>query len=492
MRIQEIEYITGLDRASIRFYEREQLLSPKRTENGYRDYSNEDAQLLKKIKLLRRLGVSVSAIKELQQGREELSEVIQKQIENLTAHIDDQKRCRVVCQNIYEDGAVFSSLNADHYIKLLHQTVSNKTPDRSSSFREELPQQIHPWKRYFARAIDFSLLNSVIMFIIVFTMRVRPAPQGIMSTLVTVFSAATMIPIEALLLRLFGTTPGKWVLGIELEYIQGGHLPWKEAILRSGRVFLRGTGCYLPIVMFVTMVYRYSRLTGRSIRRFARYSDIQYPEDMPWDEQTEIIYNDFNRKRGAVLAIILSVIISLTTITALDSIKPQYRGSELTIAQFAQNYNTYLHIVQEEVQVYEQLRPDGSKYPVPENVYIIPAGWEQKDETRFEYILQNDIIQSVVLQEQWQDVSILMPISGEPKDIAFSLLLAQNGCGYRELGELEDLFNTNMNSKEVCFTYQNLKIEWKIETDLDFRQGMIYSGDENNQPVSMWYCITIN
>ena len=51
MRIKEIEELSGIERSNIRFYEREGLLSPKRLENGYRDYSDEDLEILLKIKL---------------------------------------------------------------------------------------------------------------------------------------------------------------------------------------------------------------------------------------------------------------------------------------------------------------------------------------------------------------------------------------------------------------------------------------------------------
>ena len=38
MTIKELETRTGMERANIRFYEKEGLLSPKRLDNGYRDY----------------------------------------------------------------------------------------------------------------------------------------------------------------------------------------------------------------------------------------------------------------------------------------------------------------------------------------------------------------------------------------------------------------------------------------------------------------------
>ena len=42
MTIREIEALSGMTRANIRFYESEGLLTPSRAENGYRDYSQSD------------------------------------------------------------------------------------------------------------------------------------------------------------------------------------------------------------------------------------------------------------------------------------------------------------------------------------------------------------------------------------------------------------------------------------------------------------------
>ena len=59
MTIREAEQRTGLDRATIRFYEKEGLISPKRQENGYRDYGEADITALLRIKLLRDANVDL-------------------------------------------------------------------------------------------------------------------------------------------------------------------------------------------------------------------------------------------------------------------------------------------------------------------------------------------------------------------------------------------------------------------------------------------------
>ena len=62
MTSKEMEARSGVPRANIRYYEAEGLLAPARSGNGYRDYSEEDLRTLEKIKLLRRLGVTIEAV----------------------------------------------------------------------------------------------------------------------------------------------------------------------------------------------------------------------------------------------------------------------------------------------------------------------------------------------------------------------------------------------------------------------------------------------
>ena len=66
MKINEVEALVGITKKNIRFYEAEGLLSPRRnSQNGYRDYGTPEVDALRRIKLLRKLGVySVSCYKD--------------------------------------------------------------------------------------------------------------------------------------------------------------------------------------------------------------------------------------------------------------------------------------------------------------------------------------------------------------------------------------------------------------------------------------------
>ena len=69
MKINEVEAAVGVTKKNIRFYEAEGLLTPRRnSENGYRDYGEEEVETLRRIKLLRKLGVPLEEIRQMQTG----------------------------------------------------------------------------------------------------------------------------------------------------------------------------------------------------------------------------------------------------------------------------------------------------------------------------------------------------------------------------------------------------------------------------------------
>ena len=91
MKIKQVEELVGITSKNIRFYEEQGLLSPERADNGYREYHQEHVDTLKKIKLLRKLGVSVEEIKRALAGTLSLQEclerhlrLLEKEQENLT------------------------------------------------------------------------------------------------------------------------------------------------------------------------------------------------------------------------------------------------------------------------------------------------------------------------------------------------------------------------------------------------------------------------
>jgi DNA-binding transcriptional MerR regulator len=88
MKINEIETLLGFSRANIRFYEKEGLLNPTRNGDGYREYTEEDIVILKKIIIFRKLGLSLPDIKDILTENLDLSIAMEKNIQSLTEQIE--------------------------------------------------------------------------------------------------------------------------------------------------------------------------------------------------------------------------------------------------------------------------------------------------------------------------------------------------------------------------------------------------------------------
>lgn len=100
MKIKEVEAIVGMNRANIRFYEDEGLISPARKkENNYREYSMEDVRRLQRIKTLRVLGIPVTDIRAMGEGKLTLDQAVRSRLES----IEDEKRNLDIVQNVCEN-----------------------------------------------------------------------------------------------------------------------------------------------------------------------------------------------------------------------------------------------------------------------------------------------------------------------------------------------------------------------------------------------------
>ena len=79
MKINEVEERVGITKRNIRYYEKEGLLTPGRnSDNGYRDYTEDDVTELKKIKLLRKLDMPLEEIRRMQRGALTLEDAIRR------------------------------------------------------------------------------------------------------------------------------------------------------------------------------------------------------------------------------------------------------------------------------------------------------------------------------------------------------------------------------------------------------------------------------
>lgn len=115
MKINELEKLLGLNKANIRYYESEGLITPKRTENGYRDYTDNDAELLRKIIIYRKLGISIAEIKAILNDEKSLVDAAALSISNMEKDINVQNCAIKICNEIIKNNIINSDFDIDYF-----------------------------------------------------------------------------------------------------------------------------------------------------------------------------------------------------------------------------------------------------------------------------------------------------------------------------------------------------------------------------------------
>ena len=153
-------------------------------------------------------------------------------------------------------------------------TVEEREPQLAQMATEppvEAVMQPRPWVRFWARLIDTSLLGCVISILLIAAMSFL---RGLITTLSQfywatglIFSIALFLFIfgEAFLLSKFGTTPGKWLLRIQLAHASGEPITVLQAAKRFASVWCYGLGLGIPIYSFFAKIIAYVKLKRNGI-----------------------------------------------------------------------------------------------------------------------------------------------------------------------------------------------------------------------------------
>lgn len=121
MTIKQLEQQLEIPRATIRFYEKENLINPKRKDNSYREYSEEDVLTLKKVIILRKIGLSVSDIKKALDGERSLQSLLEKNILELENQMKELKGAIIVSKRMQDRNENIFSLDENIYWTEIHE-----------------------------------------------------------------------------------------------------------------------------------------------------------------------------------------------------------------------------------------------------------------------------------------------------------------------------------------------------------------------------------
>ena len=131
MTIKEVEQELGIPRASIRFYEKERLIEPKREENGYREYDEKDVATLRKVIIFRKIGLPVSEIEEILDGAKPLSEALGENIMKLQEQLAELNGAIELSKTIQKAGVGIAEFDENFYWEEI-----NREEERGSRFMD--------------------------------------------------------------------------------------------------------------------------------------------------------------------------------------------------------------------------------------------------------------------------------------------------------------------------------------------------------------------
>lgn len=116
MKIKQAEELVGITSKNIRFYEDQGLLQPRRSDNGYREYSKEDIVILKKIKFLRKFDTPLEEIHQLFQGKMSMQECLENRGQALELEQKNVEKMRMLTGQMLGQCKSIDKLDIDYWL----------------------------------------------------------------------------------------------------------------------------------------------------------------------------------------------------------------------------------------------------------------------------------------------------------------------------------------------------------------------------------------
>ena len=330
------------------------------------------------------------------------------------------------------------------------------TPQNIPVFCEETEKEIHPIRRYIARTIDLCAIQVLFSAFLIIIVRIRPYINAPVAVLSPIIGLILSLPISALLLHTFGTTLGKWLMGIRLEDPNGGRLSLRSAFAREVNVLIAGYGFHIPIF--------------KQIRLFICYRDVSKGKETEWDREAEIHYTGLGIIRILLTVISIALIFVLNYSANQDTAFPKYRSNNLTLEQFISNYHDYEKQFQNDNTMV--LQEDGTwKKRTDYSVEITQIGDPNHIRKDFQYTFnEKGGIQTIYFKDSWNHLGMNTVLPDYCYTALFTVVASQKGVSSRELQELQEALNErfgrsleNGGTVNGDFTVHNVTFSWNAE-----------------------------
>lgn len=201
MKINEVEAQVGITKKNIRFYEDQGLIAPRRnTQNGYREYGEEDVARLRQIKLMRKLGVPLEEIRNMQSGIHTVGDGMRRHLVTLERDRKNLEESMELCRLLTQREERLDTLDAGALLERMEQMERE-----GATFLDRQTQDTRR-KRYIAPVV-IACVTVLLM-------------AGLMALMIWGFAAdaadAPPLPLIVVLVAL----PATVILGVLLALVQ--------------------------------------------------------------------------------------------------------------------------------------------------------------------------------------------------------------------------------------------------------------------------------
>ncbi len=141
--------------------------------------------------------------------------------------------------------------------------------ERAKSGRTSEPR---PWQRLAARLFDYAIWGLVLALLLSELRALGFGPEGLSYWLghplvAPILITGSWVPVEALLIASLGTTPGKWLFGVFLQFSisdayarRDTQAQLQRAMQRAFRVWWEGVACGFPLLAPVLIAVSYEKI----------------------------------------------------------------------------------------------------------------------------------------------------------------------------------------------------------------------------------------
>lgn len=305
-------------------------------------------------------------------------------------------------------------------------------------------------RRLFARFLDLYLYKVVWSVVLVLVWNVNISLRTTAWTLMDSYIAfGFMLLAEPFFLSRFGTTPGKWIMGLSVKNYDGNNLTYELAFSRTWSVFLYGLGLGIPFYDLYR-IYKSKVICSNG-------------ESLYWENESAVLFRSISA--GRVVGYIgCTILLTGVMLFAVYFVSLPINRGDITAEEFCENYNRLAEYYNLEERYV--LMPDGTweEKSVNGTTYVIEIIRDEKPQFLFETDTDG-YLTGVSFEMIYEDESMRVPAYQEEQLLAIKAFAgAQREISLRQ-NELEPLLERVISEpeKDYCFTVHDIEITCDME-----------------------------